>query len=274
MRGLVLALLLLLGAARAGGPLLVATIPPYADLAREVLGGGWEVRALVPAGGNPHVFAPRPSDLKAVARAAIVVQNGLGFDGWLVDKLVRPSGSRARVLSAEESARGLAVGGDPHLWTDPLAMGLFACDLARAAAEVDPDGREGYLARARSLQGRLAGLMHWGQLESLGLEQRAFVAYKNPFSYLQARYGLKRAYLIGKTPSAEPTARELAEARRVLERLGLGAIVAPYQVRREAERVAENLGVGVVYLDLLDERGSDYLAVWRGNLEGLFASLR
>ncbi len=278
MRAL-LALFLVLGFAYAERPLLVATIPPYAALARAVLGEGWEVRALVPPGANPHVYAPRPSDLKAVQRARLVVQNGLGLDDWLVEKLVKPSGTKAPVVVAAESAKGLVLPlpsgkPDPHVWTDPLAMSLFVCDLARAAGALDAEGAEGYLGRARALKAKLLAFLEEGKAEVAAAPHRAFVAYKNPFTYLAARFGLERAFLIGKTPSAEPTARELVEARKVLKRLGLRTIVAPYQLRREADRVAKNLGVRAVYLDLLNERNPDYLATWRENLKALLAALR
>ena len=278
MRAL-LAILLFLGLAHAERPLLVATLPPYAALARAVLGEKWEVRSLVPPGANPHVYAPRPSDLKAVQKARLIVQNGLGLDDWLVEKLVGPSGAKAPVVVAAESAKGLVLPlpngkPDPHVWTDPRAMSRFVCDLARAAGALDAAGAEGYLERARSLKAKLLAFLEEGKAEVAAAPHRAFVAYKNPFTYVAARFGLERAFLIGKTPSAEPTARELVEARRVLSRLGLKAIVAPYQLRREAERVAKNLGARAVYLDLLNERDPDYLATWRANLKALLSALK
>ncbi len=275
-----LAILLFFGLAYAERPLLVATLPPYAALARTVLGAGWEVRSLVPPGANPHVYAPRPSDLKAVQKAWLIVQNGLGLDDWLVGKLVGPSGAKAPVVVAAESAKGLVLPlpngkPDPHVWTDPLAMSRFVRDLARAAGALDAAGAEGYLERARALKAELLAFLEEGKAKvAAAASHRAFVAYKNPFTYVTARFGLKHAFLIGKTPSAEPTARELVEARRVLSRLGLGAIVAPYQLRREAERVAKNLGVRAVYLDLLNEQNPDYLATLRANLKALLSALK
>ncbi len=279
MRGLWMVLLLWSALALAERPLALATIPPYASLMQRVLGEGWEVRALVPPGANPHVYAPRPSDMKAVRQAKLIVQNGLGFDDWLLEKLVEPAGAKARILAAAESAEGLVLPApngkpDPHLWTDPLAMGLFVCDLARAAGELDPEGKAGYLERARALKIELVRLLQTAQGEVRRAPKKAFVAYKNPFTYVAARLGLERAYLIGKTPAAEPTARELVEARKVLARLGLKAIVAPYQLRREADRVAKNLGVRAVYLDLLGEQDPDYLATWEANYRALLSALK
>jgi len=279
MRALWIALLLVFGLGYAERPLALATLPPYASLMERVLGEGWEVRALVPAGANPHVYDPRPSDLLAVRKAKLIVQNGLGFDDWLVEKLVGPAAAKAEILTAAESAEGLVLPApngkpDPHLWTDPLAMALFVCDLARVAGELDPEGKADYLERARRLKTELVALVEGARTEAEQAPKKAFVAYKNPFTYVAARLGLERVYLIGKTPSAEPTARELVEAQKALREYGLSAIVAPYQLRREAERVAKNLGVRAVYLDLLGEQTPDYLATWKANYEALLSALK
>jgi len=275
----VLALLFLFGLATAARPVAVATLPPYAWLAGQVLGPGWEVRALVPPGANPHVYAPRPSDLKAVMRARLVVMNGLGLDEWMVEKIVRPNALKAVLLRAEESANGrvqkLPSGEpDPHLWTDPWILARFAQRLAEAASELDPGGMTGYQGRAREVAARLTAFGEAEQAAFAELPGRRFVAYKNPFSYLVASYHLERAFLIGKAVNAEPSPRELTEATRVIRAYRIPALVAPGMLSREAERVAANLGVGVVAIDLLDRTDPDYLATWKKNLAALRAVLR
>ncbi len=274
----VLALLLLWGLA-AARPVAVATLPPYAWLAGQVLGPGWQVRALVPPGANPHVYAPRPSDLKAVMGARLVVMNGLGLDDWMVEKIVRPNALKATLVRAEESAEGKVLRlpngePDPHLWTDPWILAAFARDLAAAAAGLDPEGAPGYRERGAAVARRLVAFGEAERAAFAKLPGRRFVAYKNPFSYLVARYRLERVYLIGKAVNAEPSPRELAEAARVLHAYRLPALVAPGILAREARRVAANLGVGVVAIDLLDRADPDYLATWRENLAALRGALR
>src|SRR5690349_13791724 len=63
---------------------VVATIFPLAALAREVAGPGDQVVSLLPAGANPHVFEPTPSQVWASHGADLVVRIGLGFDDWVV----------------------------------------------------------------------------------------------------------------------------------------------------------------------------------------------
>ncbi len=263
-------LTLLAGLALAERPLAVATIPPYAALARAVLGDGWQVESLVPPGANPHVFSPTPADVKKVARARLVILNGLHLDEWIVDKLIRPNNLEARVFRAEDSTgplvRPLPSGApDPHVWTDPIAMTFVVQDLARVAGELDPANAAAYQERARAYELALTELDRSIRARLATAPTNRFVAFKNPFTYLVARYGLERVFLITPNPAAQPSPRELAEAAKVLARSGLDYLVAPLQLEGEAERVARTLGVKPALLDLLGQRGDDYLAVWEAN---------
>jgi len=270
MRRFLFAATLVFSLALAAKPLAVATIEPYASLARAVLGGSWRVESLVPAGANPHVFSPTPADVRKVAAAKLVIMNGLGLDGWLIDKLVKPNNLQATVYKAADSLKGRTIAlpsgaPDPHVWTDPVLMTFVVCDIARAAGELDPEHAGDYLERARAYKQKLFDLNEQVSKRLEGAPTRKFVAFKNPFSYVAARYQLERVYLITPNPSAEPSPRELAAAAKVLKQNRLGYIVAPLQTKREAEQVARSLGVEAVLIDLLGETGDDYLAVWEAN---------
>jgi len=275
----VLALLTLLtGLALAERPLAVTTIPPYAALARAVLGDGWQVESLVPPGANPHVFNPTPADVKKVARARLVILNGLHLDEWLLDKLVRPNNLEARVYRAEDSTRPLVRAlpsgePDPHVWTDPIAMTFVVRDLARVAAELDPENAAAYQERARAYERALTELDRTIRARLATAPTNRFVAFKNPFTYLVARYDLERVFLITPNPAAQPSPRELSEAAKALARSGLAYLVAPLQLEGEAERVAQSLGVKPAFIDLLGQKADDYIAVWEANAEVLAEAL-
>jgi ABC-type Zn uptake system ZnuABC Zn-binding protein ZnuA len=73
----------------AAAPVLkvVATFSILADMVREVGGPAVEVSALVGPNADAHVFEPTPSDVRRMARADLVVANGLRFEGW-IDRLI------------------------------------------------------------------------------------------------------------------------------------------------------------------------------------------
>src|SRR5687767_846813 len=86
----------------AGGRLpVVASFSILADLVQTVGGDRVEVTTLVGPGQDAHTFEPAPTHGAALARASLVLENGLGFEGWL-DKLYAASGSRARRVVVTE----------------------------------------------------------------------------------------------------------------------------------------------------------------------------
>src|SRR5215210_2705282 len=96
-----------------GGVEVVATTPLTADLARQVAGRGAEVRALLPRGTDPHGYEPRPSDVREVSRAELVIRSGGEIDDWMGDVL-DSSGGDAPVVTLIDSVH--RRDGDPHWW--------------------------------------------------------------------------------------------------------------------------------------------------------------
>jgi zinc/manganese transport system substrate-binding protein len=93
---LALPALLLPGLARAQeAPLVVASFSILGDLVREVAGSRVRLRTIAGPNVDAHSFQPRPSDAEALRGAALVVRNGLGFDGWM-DRMVRAAGLSRR----------------------------------------------------------------------------------------------------------------------------------------------------------------------------------
>src|SRR5207244_1880390 len=65
----------------------------FADMVRSVGGDLVDVTSLVPKNGDVHTFEPKPADVRAVARARLLVMNGLGLDDWLAKTITNASSS-------------------------------------------------------------------------------------------------------------------------------------------------------------------------------------
>ena len=88
--------------ARSDGPMpVVATFSILGDMVQRIGGEHVAVTTLVGADGDTHVYQPTPADARAVSEAAILVVNGLQFEGWL-DRLIDASDFRGvRVVATE-----------------------------------------------------------------------------------------------------------------------------------------------------------------------------
>jgi zinc/manganese transport system substrate-binding protein len=107
---------------------------------------------------DPHSFEASPSVAQTVARARLVVQNGLGYDDFM-DKIESASGSSSRTVITAQRARGLADStANPHLWYDPRTMPAIARSVASALAAAAPSHAAYFHARARRF---IASLTPW-----------------------------------------------------------------------------------------------------------------
>src|SRR4051794_11893001 len=77
---------------------VVATTTQAGDLVGAVGGGAIAVRTLLRANADPHEYEPRPSDVRAVSTAALVVRSGGDVDDWL-DRVLRGAGGNAARLT-------------------------------------------------------------------------------------------------------------------------------------------------------------------------------
>ncbi len=136
---------------------VVATLPIYAEITREI--GGQEV--MVSSIANPnedaHFVRPKPSFALDIRRADMFVTTGLDLELWVPTLLDRAGnsnvleGSRGYVtaytgielldvpVSADRSGGDVHIFGNPHLTTDPLRTLQVARNITIGLKRVAPD---------------------------------------------------------------------------------------------------------------------------------------
>lgn len=108
-------------------PLVAVSIHPCASLVAQIVGTDATVVQVLPSGASPHTFDPKPSQVNAIAGAALVVMNG-GADEWM-RKIATAAAPKAPLLVVTErlafqTIQGTdeGVGANPHVWLDPSLM--------------------------------------------------------------------------------------------------------------------------------------------------------
>lgn len=69
--------------ARAEPVPVVATFSVIGDMVKQIGGERIALTVLVGPDGDTHVYQPSPADARAVAKARLLVVNGLGYEGWM-----------------------------------------------------------------------------------------------------------------------------------------------------------------------------------------------
>lgn len=115
-RGFLILTLAALAGAAAEPLRILATLPALHSWAAKVAGPDAVVETLPSASVGPHDFQFRPSDLRRLARADVVVMNGLGVDGWM-DKALRNNSAKPglRVVTVADGLKGQWISEVPEL---------------------------------------------------------------------------------------------------------------------------------------------------------------
>jgi zinc/manganese transport system substrate-binding protein len=289
-------LLLLCGpfaALRADAPVVIATHSILEDLVCTIGGDAVETRGLVPLGSDPHVFAPRPADLRTLAEADLLVINGLGFEGWL-ERFIAAADYRGPICVVTEGITPLESADDhadadghhhevdPHAWQDPRNVDRFVANLTPALTALAPAQAEAITARAHAYQAELALLDRElrAAFAALPSERRRFVTSHDSLGYLGRAYDLQIIPLRGLSSNREPDARALVAVVRQIRAQNVPAVLVENTANPKLPgMIAEEAGVrlgGTLYTDSLGEPGGPadtYLKMMRTNLATLRAAL-
>nr|WP_067289068.1 zinc ABC transporter substrate-binding protein ZnuA [Marinobacterium profundum] len=232
---------------------VVASVKPLQLLSAALLDGISEPRLLVPTDASVHNYVLKPSDVRGLAAADLVIWIGPELELFLgkalknTDARILQLGSDGALESAAESEHGHehddkhanahedhtdAAGDhdedaeqgdvhnhavDAHLWMDPELM-LAAAQrmqqmLTQVAPEHGPQLAANYARFAASLRAKDAAL----KLQLAPLADRGFFVFHDAYGHFVGHYGLKQLGYFTVDPARPPGARRLSDIRRQLK---------------------------------------------------------
>ena len=270
--------------AHAAKPLkVVASFSILGDLVREVGGGRVQLVVLVGADQDTHVYQPKPSDLRAVAAADVLVTNGLGFEGWM-DRMAEAAGFKGRRIVASDGVAPMTTddgGTDPHAFQNVRHLMRYVANLRDGLTAADPAGADIYQRTAANYLDRLTKLdaairAAWAPIPR---DRRRIITSHDALSYYGAEYGVTFLAPQGRSTESEPSAKELRglieqiRAQHVtalfIENISNGAIL-----RQIARETGVKIG-GTLFSDALSAPGgpaASYLDMMRSNTKAMAAA--
>ncbi|MFO7299693.1 MAG: metal ABC transporter substrate-binding protein [Actinomycetes bacterium] len=261
------ALLAACGGGEGGQPRIVVTTNILGDVVSAVAGDEATVEVLIPAGADPHEFQASSEQAARMARADLVVANGLGLEEGLLRVLSGLVSDGVSVLEVAPALDPIPVEHDheddghdpgdldPHFWMDPLRVADAARLVAAALEEVDPG--KGWMERAEAY-GALMESVH-AEIEGLvgGVPEgsRLLVTNHATLGYFADRYGWEVAGTVipGGSSTGAPSSGDMAALVRMIRERGIPAIFADATRNADVARaVAEEAG-GVEVVELHTE---------------------
>jgi zinc/manganese transport system substrate-binding protein len=276
--------------ARAAGPMqVVASFSILADMVRQIGGPAVAVTAFVGPDEDVHVYDPRPKDLRTLMDANLLVQNGLGLEGWMV-RLTGSAAFTGRIVTAAEKVvprtmteTGGVIATDPHAWQDPYNAVLYVQAIADGLAAADAANAPLYRDNAAAYGARIAETGAWiaAMLKPISAPERRIITTHDAFGYYGARYGIEFLAAVGISTEFEPSAKAIGALvgqikREKVRAVFIEAMTSDRMARMLARETGAVLG-GTVYSDALsppDGPAATYLDMLRHNTTLFAAAMR
>ncbi len=245
--------------AGAEAPLSVfVSIQPQAYVVERIGKERVAVEVLVPPGKSPATYAPRPSQMARLSRAALFFSIGVPFEQALMPRVKGVS----QELTLVDTIQGIPLrrfadgGGDPHVWMNPMLMKQQATTVCSALSKKAPGSTDYFRANLERL---LADLDRLDRTIAKALEPLAgetIFVFHPVFGYFADRYGLTQTAVEvgGKAPKGRSLADFIKKAKAARIRV---IFVQPQFDTRTAHKIATAINGAVVPLDPL---AKDYMA--------------
>lgn len=208
-------------------PVAVATAPQVDGLLQELAGKGVRVETVVPATADVHDLELRPSQVRAIRQADLVLRPGRENDTWAQEALSQIDAEQVDV------AEGLP-GTQRHWWMDPTFAERAATRMAKALDQLDPEGAPARATALKALTSELADLDAATRrcLATVPASRRKVVTDHDAAGAYAERYGLTVVGTIspGSEPEAAPSAKHIAELEDLMQRERVAAVfpIAPH----------------------------------------------
>ena len=138
---------------------VVTSLDFYGETAQAVLENKGKVISVINnAGIDPHNFQPTIQTAKEVAKADVIIYNGLNYDSWM-GKLAENNLS-AQTVRVGEDVLQYSSRANPHVWYQINTLPRLAECLAKIYGRLQPQNKNYFKNNARKYQRKLVKLKH------------------------------------------------------------------------------------------------------------------
>jgi manganese/iron transport system substrate-binding protein len=268
-------------------PLVVATTSVLCDLTRQVAEQTVDLKCLVGAGEDPHVYQPTPEDRKAIDSADLIFYAGYDFDTNLAKLATATSNPAPKVAVHEKAVPNPILGEphdheagdhheheaqdsdhettpDPHVWHDPKNGIRMVKVISNSLKELEKNQASFYQNNTQNISNELQQIDSWiqSQINTIPESQRKLVTTHDALGYYVNAYGLNfEGALEGLSTEAAPTAARVGELVAEIRQEGVPTIFAETTINSKLiEQVAKEANVKVseqkLIADSLGEPGT------------------
>ena len=244
---------------------IVASLPEYAALAKEVGGNEVFVTSLARGTEDAHFVNPKPSYIRILNKADILIENGVGMEaGWL-PRLVEASRNPKLVLSLNSPTRILASDfadilgipsgrasrsmgdihplGDPHFHLSPNNAVAIAEGLKDRFCFLQPNACSTFTQNFTLFEERIQQKIGEWKHRMKPLRDINVVQYHRTFIYLADSFEFSLVDELEPKPGIPPSARHIRELVPRMKAMNVKLIIIePFHERKTPTFFAQQSG--------------------------------
>jgi len=288
--------------------ILASTFPLY-EFAREIAPNE-NVQMIIPPGVDIHHYELKPSDVKKIDNADLIIYLGEDTEPWLESILDVDGKHQNKTLNAIHEADNLIKANhehddetdeymndedynddhddhdrdleyDPHIWLNFENSIQITNAIASKLQTIKPENAQKYMQNANNYTKKLQDLHKKYEEELANCETRHFVVNHDAFRYLAKQYNLTQLPIRGLSAEQEPSPKAieniLQDAREYnVKHVFFEELASP----RVSEALAKEIGAKTLMITPAgnipkkDFREKTFIDMMRQNLENLKEGLR
>jgi zinc transport system substrate-binding protein len=249
-------------------PNVVVSIAPVHSLVAGVMEGVAEPELLVSGNKSPHSYQLRPSQVRLLQRADIVVWVGEGIESFL-PRTLATLGKDTRIIELMDvpgmkllpTRRGGVWGEsgehhhghsekDGHLWLDPDNARVIVDRMVAVLGQLDASHAYIYRANGARLQQQLIELDRVLQQTLAEVHKTPYLVFHDAYQYFEQRYQLNPVGAIMVDPEHKPGARRIREIHEQLQKQNVHCVFSePQFSERLLQVVTEGMRLKSATLD-------------------------
>jgi zinc transport system substrate-binding protein len=251
---------------------VVTTFVPMTQFTKAVAGDRSEVIQLLPTNTSPHDYQAKPSEVQAIAKADVLVKNGLETEVFLDSLIANAGNPNLKIIDSSEGIATLSneeIEGNnhdhshshdhnhegeynPHIWLDPKRAIQQVENIRDGLIAADPEGENYYRENAAAYIAKLTELDQKITAKLEPFNGKTFVVFHDFAPYFAESYGLKATFLVD-VPSQNPSPTDVKRVINVVEKSNLKTLLVEPQVGENIFSViSQDLNVKVSPFDPME----------------------
>lgn len=247
---------------------VVTTTTTLASIAKEIGGTYVSVTPLVDGNQDLHYVTPRPSMIRDLQNADLLISVGMSLDAWLaglrvvaknkilfdgkpgyldasltIDRLDIPT------VRIDFGMGDIHIEGNPHYYLDPLNAIKVAKAITERLCRINPQNAAYFQSNLLQFSAEIhAAMPVWiSQLDAISGYQ--LITYHTTWRYFAKQFNLTVIGQLEPKPGIPPTAKHLLLLKKVIDRSPKVMIIqANFHPTRPAQSLASGTSVSIVIL--------------------------